>query len=373
MAMRRVILFSILIFFSSTAPAQWRKIADLPGHAYGTSADEPVTCVYFLDLPGPPRIGFAGTEVGLWKTTDGGGTWAKIWNEPFSVTGMTFKDSLTGWFSVFSSSGYLAGTGCYKTTDGGNSWNAIAIPGTIFGSNAIYYRSNSNTLFLSTDSGMLSSVDLGNHWKWLTNMATGGISFFDDSNGIAAAYPDAFIDTSTWLVRTTDGGLTWDSVIAPYSHEPLTIPGTSISFSCDAGQTIISRSDDFGKTWMKIYDFVSMQDSHWNDIAPYGDGMIGGSLAHLYILTDWGMYVSTDEGVNWNLEPGSPAYSPDGQGGQTFYCANGVTIAGASTTAPVLYQGEGLWKKPGRNRAFRRRHQTLPSPPAPLPIPPRDR
>ena len=34
--------------------------------------DEYITCVYFLDLQGPPRIGFVGTGTTLNKTTDGG-------------------------------------------------------------------------------------------------------------------------------------------------------------------------------------------------------------------------------------------------------------------------------------------------------------
>ncbi len=349
--MRSFTLIATLVgmLLSTNLIAQWHKIADFPCSGFGTTIDEPILSVYFLDLSGPPRIGFTGTESELYKTTDGGISWTKVWGngcyDLFGITDICFKDSLNGWFSIFDGSGTIGDTACYRTTDGGNTWKPIEIPNSTFGSLNVYYHSVEGRLFLSMAdySGMRMSTDLGSHWSEVTKIETGGLSFFNDSMAVAASYPEDG-DSTHFIVRTTDGGLTWDSVTTPSScHQPLAIPGTSICFASTWGPIQIYRSDDYGVSWKLIKDFGPLADTQYHQIAPYGDGVIAGPLSRLSILTDWGTYVSTDEGARWTKEVGSPKYSLSGAGGQTFYSAKGITVAGAAGGG--LYQGFGLWEE----------------------------
>src|SRR5665213_2975245 len=81
---------------SSIAGAQWRVLFN--GDNAGT-----FPCVYFLDLPGPPKIGFAGDESSrVFKTMDCGQTWTTHYlmnTEPIRINDFLFKDSSVGWLT----------------------------------------------------------------------------------------------------------------------------------------------------------------------------------------------------------------------------------------------------------------------------------
>ncbi len=339
--------FIVLSLLSSDVNAQWREIADFKASdGMGNQIGEYITCVYFLDLPGPHRIGFVGTESELHKTTDGGKSWRSVWDKgksfaEYYVTDICFKDSLTGWFSMFGNT-----DACYRTTDGGETWTQQDVPGSITGALAVHYCELTNLLFLSTsDTGIKVSKDLGNTWELATTLSSGGFSFFSDSVGIVAVYPGTS-DTSkgyTGIMRTTDGGLSWHTVETPvWCTQPLTIPGTSICFEADLGNIIIRRSDDYGQTWRVTKNFGPVQDSHFNFIAPSGTGIIQGNLSRLFIQTDSGMYVSMDSGVTWENE-GGPSYRTNFSNDR-FYSSKGITIAGMTYGNGALFDG-GLWEE----------------------------
>src|SRR4051812_25285543 len=108
--MRRILPCFFLLLLATSCVAQWKKIYDFPTtDELGNPNSQPITAIYFLDLPGAPRIGYVGTETQLWKTTDGGMSWAVSWTNPYGrasyglyyVTDICFKDTMVGWFSIF--------------------------------------------------------------------------------------------------------------------------------------------------------------------------------------------------------------------------------------------------------------------------------
>src|ERR1035441_3956690 len=90
-ACRILLLLSIFTLntYNSRSYAQWRPLI---------TSNFQFTSIYFLDLPGPPRIGFAGGggDSNFFKTTDGGYSWVRVIVPPlaFIVTDMEFKESL---------------------------------------------------------------------------------------------------------------------------------------------------------------------------------------------------------------------------------------------------------------------------------------
>ena len=338
--MKKIVLTLLLIAWANSANSQWKKIGDFIGTDGTVSVGEYITCIYFLDLPGPPRIGFVGTESELHKTTDGGKTWHSVWDSGWTfsgyyVTDICFKDSLTGWFTTF------GGVACYRTTDGGKTWSPLLSLDSNYGADAVYYCAATNRLFLAM-AGYIEtkvSTDLGNTWQTaipspnLTYLTT-GFSFSSSLNGIAAAgfYPDTI---SGYLI-TTDGGITWDSVHSDNDGEPLAIPGTSTCFMANYGwRQIIRRSDDFGHTWRQIADLTG-------DSSQYCTGIIRGDFSRLTIQTDTGMYVSIDSGVTWNFD-GGPTYITNFSNDR-FYSSNGITFAGMTYSTGIDEDG-GLWEE----------------------------
>jgi Secretion system C-terminal sorting domain len=340
--MRKVFLILTITVISHSVFAQWRKITDFQGWDDGSTVGEYITCVYFYDSLAPPKIGFVGTASELHKTIDGGKSWISVWDSGvtgynYYVTDICFKDSVIGWFTV------VGGTdACYRTSDAGETWSELNVPLSTVGADAVHYCSATNRLFLSVlDTGMMVSTDLGDTWNQATTWYTGGFSFSSDSNGIVAAYLPS--DSNQGLYRTSDGGVTWNEVVAPlYAEQPLAIPGTPICFESDLGDIIIRRSDDYGQTWRVVKDFGPVQDSQFNEIAPYGTGIIRGDLSRLFIQTDSGMYVSIDSGVTWKFD-GGPTYITNFSNDR-FYSANGVTFAG-KTYADGGDEDGGLWEE----------------------------
>ena len=359
--MKRIVALVILsITIASPTGAQWRKIADFRGHDDDPTnmVHEIITCVYFLDLPGPPRIGFAGTETELYKTTDGGVTWRSVWDSGWSwdnyyVTDICFKDSLTGWFTVFGGQ-----DACYRTIDGGAHWTPLVLPeGNGYGGWFVNYSAASNRLFLSLADephykGLVSN-DLGDTWQ-LYGYSSSQYVFFSDSIGISGA---VWNDSLSAILKTSDAGLSWDTLILLHAGDGnawsgggglfLPICESSTCFEADGARIVVRRSDDYGRSWRVLKDFGPVADTNGNPIpdpAPYGTGVIEGNLSHLYIQTgDSGMYVSTDEGKSWFAD-GGPSWSFSSY--QPFYAAKGVTIVGGTTPLGTqLRYGTGLWEE----------------------------
>jgi len=312
-AKRLVVLTSLLAPFllSIGAKAQWKVVLDesLAPSSYGYGNIGYVT-IYFLDLPGPPRIGFVSTDGPAYKTTDGGFTWHVTSGIVKDVWGWTFKDSLTGW---------TATQPVYKTTDGGETWFPSPTPNLSAGPWDIYYDSVSDGLFLDADNDGLPdeeyvSWDEGQTWQLQREEGQTGFAFANGDTGIECGHPVFAIP----IIRTTDAGHTWQTLTCDsFCYHPLAIQGTSTFFMFTPLGTFM-RSDDAGLTWRNIYAFP-----YTNPVIippdPYGTGdiwfagsCIYGDVHDLYVSTLNGCYHSTDTGHTWNYLCGMPSVSVTG-------------------------------------------------------------
>src|SRR5581483_1045546 len=339
--MRKIIIPLLLLIASiESADSQWKKIYTFHDR-YGVP--EHISSIYFLDLPGPPKIGFVGTVSELWKTTDGGQSWNVVWPQPPSasvfVADICFKDSLTGWFAY---DGFFQGI--YRTNDGGENWYLLPNSTWHSGVDGLYFNKTNQRLIASgSDTGIMVSIDLGATWNQIKTTGTGGISFFSDTIGIVTT----FTDTSTSFLHSIDGGITWSGT-SWYEKsgaiiQPLAIPGTSTSFGSSLGAIKVYRSDDYGATWRLVHDFGPFQDSQFNRIGRYGTGTVYGNLSRLYIQTDTGMYISTDSGQSWVFDGGPPIFSSTEN--HRFYSSKGVTFAALDTGSAGLGYDGSLWQE----------------------------
>ena len=297
------VIFAVVILSPRISEAQWKNVLEMPPTPQindTLAGAEFFFSIYFLDLPGPPRIGFVGAPDRIYKTSDGGETWRIVgWTGEYSdgiPLDFAFKDSMTGWAVT---------NPCYKTTDGGNTW----FPLSTGGGRGIYYDSTSDGLFPSEDS--VVSWDEGTTWQPLQHALDGlGFAFANGDTGLESGASDGYFDYTPWL-RTTDGGHTWENL--PFDstcYQPLAIPGTSTYFAMTALGTAM-RSDDNGMTWRNLYSF-SYDNIPGN---PYNfpdnwfsSSCIMGDVNNLYISTINGCYHSTDTGHTWNYLCGMPGY-----------------------------------------------------------------
>ncbi len=181
---------------------------------------------------------FAGLSIGIFRSTDKGGSWAKL-----NLAGVDVKS-----LALSSSGQILAGTsgGVFRSTDNGGNWVLIGLRDTLVMCLAI---NASGHVFVGTaDWGILRSTNGGASW----NPSNSGFSTRVGIRSVAvnsAGY--IFAATSTGVFRSTNNGTNWVQVgLANSSVRSLTIDGSGRIFvGGDFGGVLMST--DNGGNWVQ--------------------------------------------------------------------------------------------------------------------------
>ncbi len=274
------------ILFSQSASAQWKMLFQSDTT---TGWNNEFDVIYFLNLPGPPRIGFAGSFGRIQKTTNSGLTWESL-KFPFmdQIVDITFKDSATGWF--------INSFEVYKTTDCGKTWSMLpALSSFDFGiTGGIYYDTLTKGLFLTAENGNLVSWDDGQTWQIQIPISRfqgspAGFAFATSDSGVYCDY------YNSWF-RTHDGGLSWAPLdIDSPTWQPLAITGTQTYFAFTEWGNVL-RTDN---TWNSSRVVSTIQPPpNWKTY--FSSDCIRGDSNNLFLVTmTKGCYRSTDQGHTW--------------------------------------------------------------------------
>jgi len=208
----------------------------------------------------------AGTGGGVWKTTDGGTTWAQ------QGSGTIFDANSFPDFIYFATATVGIAVGdpnpdyfeIYNTLDGGTTWTRVPkanIPAPLSGEYGYLhgYAVAGTTMWFITNKGrVFKSVNGGVNW---TATATGladvtYIAMTSANDGIVAMVPQTGAAT---LKKTNDGGATWTAVTVSsgtfFTADLKAIPGSNIYVSTGANTATAigsSYSVDQGTNWVKI-------------------------------------------------------------------------------------------------------------------------
>ena len=181
----------------------------------------------------------------------------------------------------------FAGTenGVFLTTNNGTSWTKVNTGLADTGISAL--ASIGTNLFASTSSGVFLTTNNGTGWKQVNNgltatsirsLATVGTSLFASTFG-------------SGIFVTTDNGSNWISANGSVFQNAyvalLAGAGTSI-FAATTSDNIIYRSTDNGATWQKADSGISGA----NAIVQSGTNLIAGGVS--------GVFLSTNNAVSWN-------------------------------------------------------------------------
>ncbi len=236
--------------------------------------------------PNNPKVAFAATAYGVYKTKDGGISWDSVF------FGGTRNERDTIWVVVHpkNSDKVFLGTlgGLFISDDGGMTWDKdFRTP--LGGARVLkisFFTKNPDIIYAGTDGGVWKSTDGGKNWVWVYGLKESGIkeAFVIERIAVSNVNPDlVYIGTQDGLLKTTDGGKTWKKL-----HEGLFsrrfVRGLRISPLNDkhiylAVEKDLYESLDGGESWRILYVPVGQW---WINEITYSEK----SPSDLWVLTD---------------------------------------------------------------------------------------
>ena len=237
----------------------------------------------------PKEAYFGAVGGGLWKTTDGGETWAP-------VTDGQVKSASVGAVAVSESNPYLvfigmgetcirgnimAGDGVYKSTDAGKTWTHVGFEKSENISKIRIHPTNPDIIFVAAfgkhsapnpERGVFKSTDGGKSWRRVLfrNDSTAAIDISIDHtnpNVIYAALWEAYRTeftmssggTGSGLFKSTDGGESWTEITRHPGLPSGLIGRIGVAVSPVSPNRVYAlventkgglfKSDDAGATW----------------------------------------------------------------------------------------------------------------------------
>lgn len=279
----------------------WRNIGPFRG---GRSAA-------VTGVPGKPNLYYMGaTGGGVWRTKDGGQTWANISDGYFggsigAVAVSEYDNNViyVGGGEVTVRGNVSYGYGMFKSVDAGKTWTSIGLENSRHIPRVRIHPKNPDLVYAavlgdlykpSKERGIYKSSDGGETWEQVlfANENAGAVDLTFDPNNPRIMF------ASTWRIRrtpyslesggegsalwkSTDGGQTWTDISANKGLPKGTwgISGVTVSpVNSDRVWAIIEnekggvyRSDDGGETWRRTNDSRALRQRAWYYSRIYAD------------------------------------------------------------------------------------------------------
>ena len=364
------------IYRSTDGAARWSKVRGIPSSSRRTRA--------FAQSPDNQNLLFAGTVGGLWMTEDAGITWRLGTQKELVVNSIV---TLPGGIVLLGTDG----AGVVRSIDGGRSWVtsnagfserfvsrmvfdrvgqrvlagiwgdrqhggvfAAANPrgpwyrfGTgLDGREVLSLGLIGNEVIAGTDDGLFLSAGATGAWSRLTAIVDGLDAHPRVTDVVAISPRKVLAATSRGLLRTADGGRTWQRTPLGISEQisTLVVSPNDADLVLAATPMGIFRSADGGDTWAQISSGLGDVPVHSIAFVPSDDRV-------LFAATPQGLFRSGDQGVTWGRATGGIPWAditgltihPDGR---TIYASDfargGVFRSSDAGTTWERLPAEGL-------------------------------
>ncbi|MGH7291050.1 MAG: WD40/YVTN/BNR-like repeat-containing protein, partial [Myxococcota bacterium] len=248
-----------------------RLLRRFPGARHGCRAMFASAAGGLFVAPDGPDL--AASERGLWMSADRGATWTRVIDLGPLGRGATFaalaEDRDGRLFAgLCAPADAVANAMVYRSVDGGSTW---------------------------------APSPVGAAGCHITDVAT------DRWSGATYATLDGSIASAPRVVRTTDGGATWDAILfeLPRIGPMIIVAGARLFASRELGQARIFRSQD-DRTYTTVLDDAIDSSFAWLRRSPSSGTLMAGTVrAGREGLA--GIYRSVDDGRAWTLERSLPA------------------------------------------------------------------
>lgn len=259
------------------------------------------TCMAYH--PTNPNEFYVGAPIGgLWKTTDGGVTYTPLTDAlPYVSVGSCLIDPtnpLVMYISVGDHSGWWNySLGVYKTTDGGVTWAPTGLSWTLSQGRAISKLEmdplNPQLIFAATTNGLYKTSNGGTNWNVVRTGDHSDIEFEPGTSNVYVASYDYW--GSSEVYRSIDNGTTWTALTTfgiNYNHIRIAVTPANpakLAIQCSDGNNPLYISTTYGTNSIYISDCPE------NDILIFSPT----DQNKLYCGAMF-VFQSTDNGTTWN-------------------------------------------------------------------------
>ena len=288
-------------------------------------------------VPSQPNVYyFGGVGGGVWKTTDGGASWAPISDGFFktsSVGAIAVADSdpnviYAGMGEACVRGNASNGDGVYKSVDGGKTWRNVGLQDTYHIGAVRVHPKNADIVYVAAlghlfgpneQRGVYRSTDGGATWKQVLTRGpdAGAVDIALDPNNPRVLYAGFWqVRRNPWhfdsggpgsgLWKSTDGGDTWTDISrAPgMPRGVLGRIGVTVSPAnpervwaiVEATEGGVFRSENAGRTWTKVNDQSILRQRAWYYSHIFADPQSPDTVYALNV----GFHKSIDGGRTWS-------------------------------------------------------------------------
>ena len=228
---------------------------------------------------------FAGTNYGLFRSTDKGENWVET---GLKLEIWTLRIDLNDQIYVRN------GDKCSFSTNNGESWSEI---NNSFLSSQIYAISSSNNIYIAYVDSLFRSLDSGQSWNKLgtTDFTISSLAINSNNQIFAGGFTEEYLGVlihRAKIFRSSDNGETWSDMNAGFVGDDkvstLFINSSNYIFAGTQFEGLF-RSTDKGENWTKI-----------NSVGAHSVVSIVGASDNIVLAaTDIGVFLSTDKGETW--------------------------------------------------------------------------
>ncbi len=343
---------------------------------------------------------YAGAAAGgVWKSTDNGVTWTNIFNEAPAIGSLAMDPSDPSTIYVGTGEanpGGIAiypGNGLWRSTNGGGTWTNLGLQETGAIGKIAIHPSNPNTIYVgalgmyrsrTTERGVYRSTNRGATWS--------KVLYVNDTTGVS----DVIIDkntpsrlfAATWtryrpvrysvigggqsgLWMSTNGGDSWSPVTNGYPANETNIGRASLDISPSSPNTYFSllsngtgvrgiyKSTNFGESWVNMSASFSEGQVWFNNVIrvhPRNPDLVYAGMTQMYRSTNGGAtWSTTATGIHVDFhaiefDPNNPNRLIVGSDGGVFVSMNGGNTWYKSLNLPIsqFYAGTLDFTNPHR-------------------------
>ena len=192
---------------------------------------------------------------GVWKSTNGGASWKRVLRNGAVNLGIDPRRPETVYASGMKSWGSGATrNSVYKTVDGGGSWRATGPRGlsdNYFGHPIVVHRRAPGTVYAGGSRGLFASTNQGRTWRKLrsTSAPERVDAIALDPLRANVLYAGGW---ETGLVKSEDGGLTWSRLSLDMRYVQTIAIDPTRPQTIYAGGAGIGKSTDGGDSWHRL-------------------------------------------------------------------------------------------------------------------------